>query len=73
MDDPFARVRKLARNYRSLSDAYDALLARAHQSGAGTPLALSFLRQANDMAPNVANALSEYQEAVADLVAFLKH
>jgi len=36
-------------------------------------MALTYLRQANDMAPDVANALSEYQEAVADLVAFLKH
>jgi hypothetical protein len=72
VDDPFARVWKLARNYRSLSEAYDALLARAHQAGPGTPMAVSYLRQANQLAPDVAEALSNYQEAVAHLVAFVK-
>jgi hypothetical protein len=72
VDDPFAKVRQLARNYRSLSADYDDLLAKAQRAGHGTPLALAYIRQANQLAPEVTNALNQYHDAVADLVAFLK-
>ena len=72
VDDPFARVRKLSSNSRSLSADYDDLLAKAHRAGPGTRMALTYLRQANELGPEVTNALSQYHEAVADLVAFLK-
>jgi len=73
VDDPFARVWKLAREYRSLTADYDVLLAKAHRAGHGTRPALAYLRQANELATEVTNALYQYHQAVADVVAFLKH
>ncbi len=64
MPDDFKEIKRLAADYRKLSDAYDEELIAAHNAGHGTPECLEHLRKANAMGPSVMDALVRYQAAV---------
>ena len=68
MISPFARIKTLAADYRTLADAYDEELMAAHHAGHGTVEAMEHLRKAKAMAPYVLDVLSRYQGAVAAVV-----
>ena len=69
MLDAFAHVKRLAADYRTMTDAYDEELLAAHNAGHGTLQGMEHLRKANAMAPYVLDLLTRYQAAVAGLAA----
>ena len=50
-------VRLTRAEYNDLNNAFDAVLAAAHNLDHGSPEMIETLRKANDLAPDVADAL----------------
>lgn len=69
MLDAFALVKRLAADYRTMTDAYDEELRAAHNAGHGTLQGMEHLRKANAMAPYLLDLLTRYQAAVEALAA----
>lgn len=65
--DGFARVKRLAAEYRALTAAYDEELLAAHYAGHGTREIIGHLREANAMGPHIRDALKRYRAAVTAL------
>ena len=62
-----AEIRDLSAAYRALTEAYDEELRQAHHAEHGTAAMIRHLRAANDLAPEMMEALRKYQAAVAAL------